>query len=234
VRWGQVGAASLGTVAAMPAVHAPRLLMVGAGGHARVCLDVMVDNDEVAVVGAVSAEGVVSEPLGVPLLGTDAQLRDLTQSYAVTTFCVSIGSNPIRQAFSELLTQSGRHVTRIISRSAVVSRSAKLGDGVQIMPAAVITAATVLGDGTIVNTNASVDHNCRVGRFVHIGPGAIIGGDANIGSRALIGLGSRILPGVTIGADAIVGAGAVVLSDVPAGATVVGVPARIIKSKRTQ
>ena len=78
--WAQVGVARSGTVAAMPAVHAPRLLMIGAGGHARVCLDVMVDNDEVAVVGAVSAEGVLSEPLGVPLLGTDAQLRGLTQS----------------------------------------------------------------------------------------------------------------------------------------------------------
>lgn len=208
--------------------------MIGAGGHARVCLDVMVDNDEVAVVGAVSAEGVLSEPLGVPLLGTDAQIRDLTQSYAVATFCVSIGSNTIRQAFSELLTQSGRHVTHIISRSAVVSRSVKLGHGVQIMPAAVITAAAVLGEGTIVNTNASVDHNCRVGRFVHVGPGAVIGGDAVIGNRAFIGLGARILPGVTIGADAIVGAGAVVLSDVPAGVTVVGMPARSIESNRTQ
>ncbi len=224
--------ADLARLAPMPAIHAPRLLMIGAGGHARVCLDVMVDNDEVMVVGAVSAEGVLSEPLGVPLLGTDAQLRDLTQSHAVTTFCVSIGSNVIRQAFSELLTQSGRHITRIVSRSAVISSSAKLGSGVQIMPAAVVTAAAVLGEGTIVNTNASVDHNCRVGRFVHVAPGAVIGGDVTVGNRAFIGLGSRLLPGVTIGADAIVGAGAVVLSDVPAGATVVGVPARLLEPNR--
>lgn len=52
-----------------------------------------------------------------------------------------------------------------------------------------------------------------------------------IGSRVWIGGAAIIMPGVTIGDDAIVGAGAVVTKDVPAGATVVGNPARIIESR---
>jgi len=51
-----------------------------------------------------------------------------------------------------------------------------------------------------------------------------------VGQGASIGSGATILPGITIGAGAIIGAGAVVTKDVPAGATVVGNPARIIAS----
>ncbi|MGZ3442120.1 MAG: serine O-acetyltransferase, partial [Polyangia bacterium] len=52
-----------------------------------------------------------------------------------------------------------------------------------------------------------------------------------IGNDVYIGAGAKILGPVTIGDGAIIGANAVVLSDVPAGATAVGVPARIIKKK---
>jgi len=49
-----------------------------------------------------------------------------------------------------------------------------------------------------------------------------------VGRGASIGSGALIMGGVTIGADAMIGAGAVVLHDVPAGATVAGVPARVL------
>jgi serine acetyltransferase len=49
-----------------------------------------------------------------------------------------------------------------------------------------------------------------------------------LGERVFVGSGARILGGLTIGDDAVIGAGAVVTKDVPAGVTVVGVPARQI------
>ena len=53
-----------------------------------------------------------------------------------------------------------------------------------------------------------------------------LGGTVTVGDGAFVGLGARVLPGITIGERATVGAGAVVHRDVPAGATMVGVPAR--------
>ena len=54
-------------------------------------------------------------------------------------------------------------------------------------------------------------------------------GHCRVESRAFLGIGSTLAPCVTIGEDAVIGAGAVVITDIPAHATAVGVPARIIK-----
>jgi sugar O-acyltransferase (sialic acid O-acetyltransferase NeuD family) len=207
-------------------VHFPRLLVIGAGGHARMCLEILQDSAQFDVVGAVSADGTGIRDLGIPVLGRQGDVLSLTETEGVTTFCVAIGDNLTRQEIHRDLTQRGWAAALLVSADAVISRSAELGVGCQIMPAAVVTAAASIGVGTIVNTNASIDHDARIGDFVHVAPGVAIGGDVVIGDRALIGLGARVLPGVVIGADVIVGAGAVVIDNVPDGATVVGVPAR--------
>ncbi|HEY1629263.1 MAG TPA: acetyltransferase, partial [Tepidisphaeraceae bacterium] len=75
-----------------------------------------------------------------------------------------------------------------------------------------------------------IDHECEIGEASHICPGAALAGRVRVGNGVFVGLGANILPCLNIGDHAIIGAGATVIRDVPAGATVVGIPARIIKS----
>jgi UDP-perosamine 4-acetyltransferase len=205
-----------------------RVLLVGAGGHARVCLEALRDMGDLHVVGAVSADGTSVTGLGVPVLGTQSEVPRITQDHRVTTLCVAIGDNLTRSGLTKQLTESGHNITQAVSRFAMISLTASLGGGVQLLPGSVVNAASELGAGTIVNSNASIDHDCRVGQFVHVAPGAAIGGGVTIGDLAFVGLGARVLPGLTIGAGATVGAGAVVIADVAPGVTVVGAPARVV------
>ncbi len=202
--------------------------MIGAGGHARVCLEALLADPDNVVVGALSRDGTGIDRLGIPVLGLDADLRDITESRSITTICVAIGHNEIRRTFGQMLRSRHLDLVKVVAPSAVVSSSAVLADGVQLLPAAVVNAATTIGEGSIVNTNASVDHDCRVGEYVHVAPGVAIGGDVSIGDGAFVGIGARVLPGRSVGAGAIVGAGAVVVRDVAPGTTVVGVPARVL------
>lgn len=85
-----------------------------------------------------------------------------------------------------------------------------------------------------------VHRRARIGNNVTIGPNVTIGGRSGfiavpvIGDDVLIGAGARILGPVTIGRGAQIGANAVVLTDVPAGATAVGIPARVVGGKAAQ
>jgi UDP-perosamine 4-acetyltransferase len=206
-----------------------RVLLIGAGGHARVCLEALLDDGDTEVIGALSADGSGVPALGVPMLGRESDLRNITQRDGDITFCVAIGDNATRQSVAPRISHRVvESVTHAISRFAMISTTASCGDGVHLLPGSVVNAATEVGDGTIVNTNASIDHDGRIGAFVHVAPGAAIGGGVTIGDLAFVGIGARILPGLTIGAGARIGAGAVVIDDVEPGVTVVGVPARVI------
>lgn len=108
---------------------------------------------------------------------------------------------------------------------------AYVGEGVFLGVQSVVQACAVIGSHAIINTGAIVEHECEVGENSHIAPGAVLGGNVRVGRDTLIGLGARVLPGVCVGSRCVVGAGAVVTRDVPDGAVVVGVPAKVLAAK---
>ncbi len=202
-----------------------RILMIGAGGHARVCLEALQDEGHL-VVGAVSNDGTGVEGLGVPVLGTPTDLGALADAHDARSVCVAVGDNAARARIAAEVESMGFSLATAQSAHAIVSRTATVGPGSHLLPGAVINAATSIGTATIVNTNASIDHDCTIGDFVHVAPGVAMGGAVEVGARTFVGIGSRVLPGVSLGRDVVVGGGAVVIDDVPDGTTVVGVPAR--------
>lgn len=202
------------------------MLLIGAGGHARVCLEALQDMAQTAVVGAVSRDGTAIRGLGVPILGLDTDAEEVAERAGATAFCVAVGDNSHRQRLGELLTERGRELALVVSRAATLSRTAHISPGAQFLAGSVVNAAARIGTCVIVNTNASIDHDSHVGDYAHIAPGVTIGGDVTIGAGALVGIGSTVLSGVSVGAGATVAGGAVVVHDVPPGVTVVGAPAR--------
>ncbi|MBT4511070.1 MAG: sugar acetyltransferase, partial [Chloroflexi bacterium] len=77
----------------------------------------------------------------------------------------------------------------------------------------------------------SVDHDCTLGRHVHLSPGTTLSGEVFVDDCAHIGTGASVIQQVKIGSGSTVAAGATVISDVPDGATVAGVPARVIRRR---
>lgn len=187
------------------------------------------------VAGCVSEDGQAGADitrLEVPMVGTTADIPHLLSGGTPEAF-VAVGSNSARRGLSRVVADAGGSLLAAISPAAVVSSTVTVGDGVLVMPGAVVNTHSVLEAGAIINTGAVVDHECHVGAFAHIAPGSVLAGGVKVGAGAMVGMGARLLPGVRVGDGAVVGAGAVVVHDVPAGATVVGIPSRVVRVEPT-
>ena len=114
-----------------------------------------------------------------------------------------------------------------IHPSAIISPSAKIGEGSVVMAGAVINADAVIGKHCIVNTGATVDHDCVIGDYCHIAPGANVSGGTHIGEGTWIGVGACVIQCLNIGKDCMIGAGSVVVKDIPDGVTAYGNPCKV-------
>jgi len=119
----------------------------------------------------------------------------------------------------------------LVHPMAMVGRS-EIGEGSLLASGSIVTSGTRVGRHCILNVKASVSHDCEVGDFVSLNPGVTICGHCQIGDSAYIGAGATVIDRVRIGERTIIGAGAVVVRDIPPDATAVGVPARVIKTRR--
>jgi sugar O-acyltransferase (sialic acid O-acetyltransferase NeuD family) len=205
-------------------------VIIGAGGHGKVVLEILRAMGNCRPVGFVDADLSLAGKLvgGLPVLGPANILPKLRQQ-KVKAAIVAIGDNAGRWAYAIRLIEHGFELITAIHPNAVVSPTVTIGSNTVIAAGAVVCAETVLGDSVIVNTSAVVDHECIVGDGVHLCPMSALAGRVKVESGAFIGMGAKVIQCLSIGENAIVGAGAVVIGDVPAGSTVVGVPARVIK-----
>jgi UDP-N-acetylbacillosamine N-acetyltransferase len=202
------------------------LLVYGAGGHGLVVAEAA----ELAgfdVLGFIDDGQFPGTPVGdFAVLGGGGMAGEYDAA-----LIVAIGNNHHRWTVLERLLEAGAIVTSVIHPSATVSPSARIDTGVFIGPKAVIHAQATVGQGGIVNSAAVVEHHVNLAAAVHVAPGAVLTGRVRVGARAMIGAGAVVLPDVAIGDDAVVGAGAVVTRSVDAQCTVVGNPAKVIRTE---
>lgn len=142
-------------------------------------------------------------------------------------YFIAIGDNAARQRWFARLKALGITPARCIAPTAWIAPTALLGDGVFVGAGAVIGADARIGDNAIVNNLSLVDHEGVVGEDSQLAPGVILGGQVLVGRRCFLGIRSCVAPRLEIGDDAFVMAGAVVVTPVPPGAKVGGVPATI-------
>ena len=208
-----------------------RVLILGAGGHGRVVLDILLQTREYDIIGFLDNNPDIHGRRvdGIPVRGGIDDLERIRAESRVGGAIIAIGDNGVRRGLARQMEQTGIELINAVHPSATLAYNATIGRNVVIAAGAVVCANCQIGDSVILNTGCIIDHQTMVGEGSHICPGVRIAGRVKVEPGVFIGIGATVVPKVTLGCEAIVGAGAVVLEDVLPMATVVGVPAVPIK-----
>jgi sugar O-acyltransferase (sialic acid O-acetyltransferase NeuD family) len=203
------------------------VVIIGAGGQARVVAAILRSMPDVEVVGAAdrSPASVGEDIGGTRVITTIGRLSGLLRK-GVAWAVLAIGDNAERARMYEHLRACGFRILTARHPTALVEDDVRIGRGAVICQGAILCTKVVVGANALINTGAIVEHETRVGAHAHVGPGARVAGRVVIGAGSFLGVGCTVRDRVRIGAGSIIGAGSVVVSDIPPRVVAYGVPAR--------
>jgi acetyltransferase EpsM len=159
---------------------------------------------------------------------------------AAATVVVAEGSIPLaageldrREAVARAL-NAGWEPRSLIHPRAHIAPTASVGAGTLLGPGVVVGAYSEIGEHAVLGRGTLVGHHTKIGPYCTLGPGANVAGAVRVESDAFLGMGAMIRDHVVVGTGAVVAMGAAAVGDVPPGATVMGLPARLRGSARSR
>jgi sugar O-acyltransferase (sialic acid O-acetyltransferase NeuD family) len=198
------------------------LILLGGGGHARACIDVIELEGKFAIAGIIESHEDSDEcKFKYPILGSDANLQTLLANIPFALIAVGqINSPEIRINLFNKLKFYNTNIPIIKSPLAYCSKNSDIGEGSILMHGSIVNSGAIIGENCIINSLSLIEHDVEIGAHCHISTGARINGGVTVGEGCFIGSGAIIKEGIHIGDRAIIGAGQVILKNISAGARI--------------
>lgn len=209
-----------------------RLVIIGAGGHARVIISLARLAGKWDIAGVLDRTcPTIAETLSdIPVIGSFDDAAALFNS-GIHYAALAVGDNDERAALFVRFSAIGYRFPILCHPSALIATDALLGEGTVVCAGAILTTQSQVGRAVIINTGAIIDHETTIGDYVHIAPGCRVAGRVRIDAAVMLGIGSCVRDKIVIGSRAIIGAGSVVVHDIPSAVVAYGNPARVARSR---
>lgn len=185
-----------------------KVIVIGAGGHASVCKEIIDSTNCFSFAGFVGLADDLEHHL---LLGVEDQLPEMRKG--ISEAVIGLGQFETaenRKRIFELLLNLGFSVPVLVSPFAVVSATAALSEGTVVCPGVIVGPEVKIGRCTILNTRCVVEHHCRIGEFCHIAPNAVVNGGVSIADYSFVGSGAVVVQNAVLPSGSFVKAGSVV------------------------
>lgn len=192
------------------------VIILGGGGHASVLAEICIEQGR-QILAVVSPEQSLTRQIfkGIRHLTNDDEVSEFSAStVALVNGVGGLPGSELRKQLATKFAELGYRFATLVASSATVSRTAKLGEGVQVLPRATVNAGASIGMQTILNSGSLIEHDCHIENYVHIAPGATICGGTTIREMTQVGPNSVVAQGLNIGEYSIIGAGVSVVRSI--------------------
>ncbi|MDM5303323.1 acetyltransferase [Bacillus subtilis] len=207
--------------------------IVGDGGHGKVIRELINARSDTRLAAVLDDKFRTFEVGKEWYTGPLEAISEVRRLVPDVLFLIAIGNNSVRKHLAERLGLKKEDFITLIHPSAIVSKSAVIGEGTVIMAGAIIQADARIGAHCIINTGAVAEHDNQLSDYVHLSPRVTLSGAVAVQEGAHIGTGANVIPQLTIGSWSVVGAGSAVIRSIPDRVTAAGAPARIISPIQT-
>lgn len=142
-------------------------------------------------------------------------------------FICSIGDNCARATVVERVLSLGWIPVTIIDPSVMIGEDVEIGKGTYIGARAIVSPKARIGNHVIINNHTTIGHDCVVDNFAQVSPGGRVSGFSVLKEGALVGANAVIAQGKKVGRYGTLGACSFGMTNIPDGATAIGIPARV-------
>ena len=175
-----------------------KIVLIGAGGHAKSCINLIERINEFKIIGLTDSKK-KGYLLNYKILGDDAVLDQ--KKFKNINLCLSLGSISnihLREKIFKKLKNKGFNFPILISKDSSISKFSKIGSGTMIMGNTFVNAGASIGENCIINNNSLIEHDVKIGNNSQISTSVTINGSCKIGSNCFIGSGSIIRNNINI------------------------------------
>ena len=188
------------------------IILIGAGGHALSCIDVIEQENKYNIRGLVGLKDEVGKKIsGYDVIATQDELVNLSKDFRYAFIAIGqIKSVKLRIDLYESVLNIGFEIPSIISPQSFISRTVQIGEGTIIMNGVILNSGVRIGNNCIINSKALIEHGTQVADHCHISTGAILNGDCVVESKSFVGSGAVVKHGITIKTSSFVNMGQIV------------------------
>ena len=204
-----------------------KLFIIGSGGHASACIDLIESVNSFKIVGIFSDDKKVKKKFSYSVIGTT---KDIFKYKKITNNVVlgfgSIYNLKKRHNIYLKLKKAGFKFPTIISKKSHVSDRSKILEGSQIFHNCTVNAGSIISENCILNNNSLIDHDCKIGAFTTIGHGSNLAGNVSIKENCVVGISSTIKQKIKVSSGVIIGSASNVVKNCQKNKKYYGNPAK--------
>ena len=206
------------------------ILIIGTGAQAKYALETfhLAGKEAIGIISLPGEKSIASLD-GAPVVASLDELEDVYEKHEKPLLLFCCSKNRLKEELKTRLEKYRPAYVSAIHPTAVISRTATVGQGTIINARAVIQPFVKVGNHAMIHAGVVIEHDCVVDDYANLAPNVTLAGWTRVGKGATLYTGAIAIPTINIGEYATIGAGGVVLQNIPDNATAVGIPARLLQ-----